>query len=223
MSTTAAASTASPTTPSTTAAIGSAIGSNALSSLTSNFNDFLNMLMTQLQNQDPTSPMDANQFTTELVQFTGVEQQINTNSSLTQLIQLTQSNQVMQSASAVGHSVAVQASALSLQNGTGTVRFSLPAAGAVKAVVSNAAGTPVYSTTLAGNAGTNDWSWNGKTASGTQLPDGAYKVALTSASGGPLATSAVGTVTGVVNNAGTVDLQLGGLEVPFSALQSLLN
>src|ERR1700733_9299991 len=88
----------------TTAAGGSTAASKgALTSLTSNFQDFLGMLMTQLQNQDPTSPMDTNQFTNELVEFSGVEQQINTNSSLTQLIQLTQSGQVEQSASLVGH------------------------------------------------------------------------------------------------------------------------
>jgi hypothetical protein len=63
---------------------------NALSQLSRNFNDFLNMLMTQLQNQDPTSPMDTNQFTSELVEFRRVEPQINANTSLTQLIQLTE-------------------------------------------------------------------------------------------------------------------------------------
>ena len=59
-------------------------GSAALNSLSANFGDFLKLLMTQLQNQDPTSPLDTNQFTTELVQFSSVEQQINTNTSLTQ-------------------------------------------------------------------------------------------------------------------------------------------
>src|SRR2546421_564140 len=71
-------------------------GSPALNSLSANFGDFLKLLMTQLRNQDPTSPLDTNQFTTELVQFASVEQQINTNSSLTQLIQLTQAGEVMQ-------------------------------------------------------------------------------------------------------------------------------
>ena len=56
---------------------------NPLASLSSNFSDFLNLLMTQLKNQDPTSPMDANSFTSELVEFSSVEQQINTNTSLT--------------------------------------------------------------------------------------------------------------------------------------------
>ena len=64
--------------------------------------------MTQLQNQDPTSPMDANSFTSELVEFSSVEQQINTNTSLTQLIQLTQASDVTQSAALLGKQVTVQ-------------------------------------------------------------------------------------------------------------------
>src|SRR5665213_3159407 len=84
------------------AASGAAAATNPLVALSSNFNDFLQMLMTQLQNQDPTSPMDTNAFTTELVQFSGVEQQINTNSSLTHLIQLTQAGETMQGTSMSG-------------------------------------------------------------------------------------------------------------------------
>src|SRR5580698_7887306 len=88
-------------TPSTGNAIAQT-GTSALSSLSSNFSDFLSLLMTQLQNQDPTSPLDSNQFTSELVQFTSVEQQIDTNSNLTQLIQLTQASQIEQSAALIG-------------------------------------------------------------------------------------------------------------------------
>src|SRR5580698_2745524 len=96
-------------------------GSNPLTSLSSNFGDFLNLLMTQLKNQDPSSPMDANSFTSELVEFSSVEQQINTNTSLTQLIQLTQASDVTQSASLLGKQVSVQSSELPLQNGSATV------------------------------------------------------------------------------------------------------
>ena len=70
----------------TSNAAASASGSDpgkALATLSGNFQNFLQMLMTQLKNQDPTSPMDTNQFTTELVQFSSVEQQISTNSNLT--------------------------------------------------------------------------------------------------------------------------------------------
>src|SRR5258706_16176898 len=54
--------------------------------LASNFNTFLALLTTQLKNQDPLSPLDSNQFTQQLVQMTGVEQQINTNDLLKQLV-----------------------------------------------------------------------------------------------------------------------------------------
>src|ERR1700732_876294 len=80
-----------------------------IASLSSNFGNFLNLLMTQLRHQDPTAPMDANSFTSELVQFSSVEQQINTNTSLTQLIQLTQMADVSQSSAMIGKQVTVQA------------------------------------------------------------------------------------------------------------------
>jgi hypothetical protein len=98
-------------TPSTASAIAQT-GTSALGSLSDNFTDFLSLLMTQLQNQDPTSPLDSNQFTSELVQFTSVEQQISTNTDLTQLIQLTQASQIEQSASFIGKSVTVNSTQL---------------------------------------------------------------------------------------------------------------
>src|ERR1035438_5451758 len=117
---------------STTSASASATTGKAtdpLSSLSSNFSDFLNLLMTQLRNQDPSSPMDANQFTSELVQFSSVEQQINTNTSLSQLIQLTQTADVTQSAAILGKQVTVQSNQIPLQNGSGTLNFNASAAG----------------------------------------------------------------------------------------------
>src|ERR1700733_15003056 len=113
------ANAATTTTSGSTAA--SQTGSAALNSLTANFGDFLNMLMTQLQNQDPSSPMDTNQFTTELVQFSSVEQQIDTNTDLTQLIQLTQASQIEQSTSMLGKQVTVNSGQLSLQQGSAAI------------------------------------------------------------------------------------------------------
>jgi flagellar basal-body rod modification protein FlgD len=80
-------STVTPTTPSASTTAGSstgtAMGSTTNTQLAGNFTEFLQLLTTQLQNQDPTSPLDSNQFTSELVQFTSVQQQIDTNSDLT--------------------------------------------------------------------------------------------------------------------------------------------
>src|SRR5688572_32958323 len=63
-------------------------GDHALASLSGDYTDFLTLLTAQLKNQDPLSPMDATQFTQQLVQFSAVEQQINGNKKLDQLIGL---------------------------------------------------------------------------------------------------------------------------------------
>lgn len=62
--------------------------------LEKDLNQFLNLLVTQLQNQDPLEPLDANEFTAQLVQFASVEQQIYQNSNLEKLVGMQQTSQV---------------------------------------------------------------------------------------------------------------------------------
>ena len=92
---TTAANVASPvvsgTTPlptSSSGASGPSLSSTAGSTLAGNFQTFLTLLTTQLQNQNPLDPLDTNQFTQQLVQFAGVEQQLKTNDQLTSLVSL---------------------------------------------------------------------------------------------------------------------------------------
>jgi flagellar basal-body rod modification protein FlgD len=200
-------------------------GTAALEGLSTNFSTFLTMLMTQLQNQDPTSPLDSSQFTSELVQFSSVEQQINTNTNLTQLIQLTQASQVEQSSALLKKPATVTSTQLSLQNGTSAVNFNTTTAEPISISVTNASGTQVASATTTSSAGSNTWSWDGQTSSGATLPDGVYTVTVnTVGSSGTVAAvpfTVTGTVTGVENVGGVVQLQMGGLTVPFTAVQSV--
>ena len=76
---------------SATSAASTGQAASAQKTLSSNFDTFLTLLTTQLQNQDPLQPMDSNQFTQQLVQFSQVEQQINSNKNLESLIALTKS------------------------------------------------------------------------------------------------------------------------------------
>lgn len=200
-------------------------GNNALTALSSNFGDFLNMLMTQLQNQDPTDPLDTNQFTSELVQFSGVEQQINTNSSLTQLIQLTQSGEVMQGTTMTGKQVTVTSNEIPLQDGTGSVSFNASAGQQVAISIYNSAGQDVRDAVVTAQAGSNTWPWNGEDNSGNSLPDGAYKIAVVGANAdgttAALPFTVTGTATGVQSTSNGVQLELGALPVSFSAVQSI--
>ena len=84
------------------------------SRLSADLNTFLRLLTTQLQNQDPTQPMDANQLTNQLVQFSTVEQQMNTNTTLQSLLSLQQAGQLGQAAALVGQRVAVETDHLPL-------------------------------------------------------------------------------------------------------------
>jgi flagellar basal-body rod modification protein FlgD len=200
-------------------------GTSALGSLTNNFSSFLTLLMTQLKNQDPSSPMDSSQFTSELVQFSSVEQQIGTNTNLSQLIQLTQASQVEQSSSLIGKPVTVNSTQLSLQNGSAQIHYNTTSAEPIAISVLNASGVPVASASGTSSAGANSWTWNGKDGQGNTMPDGAYKVTVaTSGSNGAVSQvpfTVTGTATSVQNNAGTVQLQMGGLTVPFSSVQSV--
>jgi flagellar basal-body rod modification protein FlgD len=198
---------------------------SALGALSSNYNDFLTMLTTQLQNQDPTSPMSSSQFTSELVQFSQVEQQISTNQSLTQLLQLTQAGDLTQASAMLGSKVTATSSQLPLQNGTGTLNFTAPTSGPVAIAVYNSAGQQILDTSMTATAGSNSWTWNGKDASGTTMPDGAYKVAVVEGGANGSTTTlpftVTGTATGVTSGSNSVSLQMGGVSVPFTAVTNV--
>jgi flagellar basal-body rod modification protein FlgD len=205
----------------------SSSAANPLVSLSSNFNDFLNMLLTQLQNQDPTSPMSTDQFTSELVQFTSVEQQINTNNSLTKLIQLTQGDELLQASSIVGKTVLVNTNQLPLQNGQATLQFTAPAAEPVAIAIYNSAGQQVNTVTLNATAGTNTWTWNGTDSNGNPVPDGAYTVSVY---GGPQGTTpsaltfaVEGTVTGVSAQNGAVNIDMGSASTSMSNVEQVIS
>ena len=102
---------------STTAA--TSAGLTNKSQIAGSYSDFLKLLMTQLKNQDPTAPLDTNQFTQQLVQFSSVEQQLNTNTNLTKLIALQEGGQVLQLSALVGKTVQVTSDQVALQGGRG--------------------------------------------------------------------------------------------------------
>lgn len=198
-----------------------------LSSLTSNMSNFLNLLMTQLKNQDPTTPMDTNQFTTQLVQFASVEQQINIDTGVQSLIKLTQSNAVLQASSLVGKSVTAASTQISVQNGSGSIQFATPAAEPVTVTVKDASGATVAQTSLTSAAGPNSWTWNGTDSSGVKRPDGAYTVSVEGGTAGTTPVSIPVTVTGAVTGVSvannTQQVMVGALSLPVSAIQSVSN
>src|ERR1700675_577834 len=110
--------TATPTTTTSntsTAQAASAVGSKEFAG---NFNTFLTLLTTQLQNQDPLSPMDTSQFTSQLVEFASVEQQINMNTNLQSLLAMQQTSNSLQALQLVGANVTIDSSTSTLSQAT---------------------------------------------------------------------------------------------------------
>lgn len=193
---------------------------NTLAKLAGNFTDFLSLLTTQLKNQDPTSPMDTNQFTSQLVQFTSVSEQISTNATLGQLLTASLAQQLGQASSLVGTQVSFSGGTLPLQNGAAQVDFQSGGAQSVQIAVSDASGSAVHTETVNAINGANTWSWDGKGSNGAKMPDGAYSVAVTAA-GTDIPFQAVGKVTGAEQTNQAVHLKFGSASVGYDKVVSL--
>jgi len=212
------------TTPSSASA---SSANNATSQLSGNFDTFLQLLTTQLQHQDPMSPMDTSQFTQQLVAYSQVEQQIDTNSNLQSLISQGTSQSAAYATSYLGKTVTVSGGEGSLSNGQAQWTYNLgTAATSTTLQVTDANGNVVYSGSGKTTAGHSNFNWNGVDNSGNQLPDGSYTLAVKASAGGSTVTTsvtAVGTVSEVNMINGTPQLLIGSMEVPLTSISSVHN
>ena len=121
-------------------------GTNALASqqIAGNFQSFLQLLTTQLQNQNPLDPLDTNQFTQQLVEFAGVQQQLNTNDSLATLVSLQQTTQSTQALGFVGKTAVVKGGTAPLTNSTAAWQVSIPTASVITVNIANSTGQTVF-------------------------------------------------------------------------------
>src|SRR3984957_6292879 len=225
-STAAPAATTPSTSPAAGAPTGAVSGNTSNTQLAGNFTEFLQLLTTQLQHQDPTSPLDPNQFTQELVQFASVEQQINTNTSLSTMISLQQTQQAASALTFLGATVAVSGKTAELANGTAnwTYSGSQPATATIN--ISNASGQVVYSTSQSVQPGAQTFTWNGVDGQGTTWPSGAYTIAVNAVGANnqnvPVTTGIQGVVTGVNVSQTPPTLTVGGQSYALSQVTQVL-
>jgi flagellar basal-body rod modification protein FlgD len=150
--------------------------------IASNFTTFLQLLTTQLQNQDPLSPMDTNQFTQQLVEFASVEQQMKSNDSLTTLVSLQQAAQTTSALALVGATVVVNGSTAPLANGQAnwTLNSTQPASAVI--TIADSTGRTAYTGNVTVNTGNQTFTWNGQGNDGTIWPAGNYTLTATGTS-----------------------------------------
>ncbi|MFT3907067.1 MAG: flagellar hook capping FlgD N-terminal domain-containing protein [Steroidobacteraceae bacterium] len=171
------------TSAATAAAAGSSSGSSA-SSL--GINDFLTLMSTQLQNQDPFKPLDGTQFVAQLAQFGTVSSLKSMQDSLSTLTDSLRSSQALSGASLVGHQVLTNADSSNYTAGsTLSGAVDVPAgAQNVKVTITDASGAVVREMSVSNTEGTQSFSWDGATTGGTAAPSGSYKVGVSATVGG---------------------------------------
>ena len=197
---------------------------SGLSSLTSSYSSFLQLLTAQLKNQDPTSPLDPNQFTGQIVQMTGVQQQLLTNNLLGQLVTQSTASGGYGAVGLIGKTVQAAGSDTQLSNGQATWAYNM-GAGATSAdiTISNSAGRVVWKGTAPDlTAGSHNFTWDGKDSTGAASPDGVYtmKVAATDADGKSVdtSTSITGVVTALETTGGVSQVVMGNVKAPLSGV-----
>jgi flagellar basal-body rod modification protein FlgD len=189
-------------TSATTGTIPTAANASAATSRTTiaqNFDTFLQLLTTQLKNQNPLDPLDTNQFTQQLVQFAQVEQQISANTSLNTLVSLQQTAHATAAVGFLGTTVSVDGDTASLMNRQATWRFTGAGPATATITVTNATGQTAYSGNFPINAGAQEFVWDGKGNDGTTWPDGNYKITLTAKDANGQSVAVTTEVSGVVD------------------------
>lgn len=202
------------------------VAADSRARLADDMDTFLTMLTTQLQNQDPLSPMDSTQFTSQLVQFAGVEQQINANQNLERLVALQNVNRMSTALAYIGADVTAQTPYLPLQDGKAEFAYTLTKDAATLSVgIYNQAGKLVRSLDkpITG-AGTHHVEWDGKDSAGNDLPDGAYEVRVLGkdANGNSVSgtVTSAGRVTAVSSEGDDVLLSLGDVVIEMERVLS---
>lgn len=222
MATDAASAAAAATSPAAKSAVGR-------TRLAESYETFMSLLTAQIKNQDPLSPMDSTQFTQQLVQMTGVEQQLLTNDLLEKLVTNTGSG-IQTSVSLLGKDVRAAGDLAKLSGGKAEFNFKLGAeASEVTVEVLDSAGKVVQVAKLSGDqlkAGDQVYAWNGKDRTGAQLPNGGqYSLRVTAKDAAGAAVAATNFVRGVVTGVEQVDgktlITVNGVQIGWEKVTSI--
>lgn len=183
-------------TPTTT----NSTSSTDMSALSGNYTMFLQLLVTQLQNQNPLDPMDSSKFTEQLVQYSSVEQQIKANQTLADLKTMFAVQSAMSFVGYVGKTVTVDSSTTELKNGAASWNFNASGASEKATIeIRDSSGALVYTTTESVTAGDGKFEWKGETTAGGTAPAGSYTIAISGQDGSGKAVTFKSELTGQVD------------------------
>ena len=206
-------------------ATGTSSLANTRTTMADNFDTFLQLLTTQLKNQNPLDPLDTNAFTQQLVQFSGVEQQLKTNEFLEAMVLSTQTANSAQAVSYVGKVVTASGAKTEMVDSAAVWHFAVDEAADITATVRDAEGNVVFTKTGSVKQGESVFTWDGKGNDGRQRADGSYSMTVEARNKEgkliPVATEMTGEVTGVDFSGSEPVLIVGTARVNLSAVLSV--
>lgn len=190
--------------------------------------DFLTLLVSQIQNQDPLNPQDPSEFTAQLTQFSSLEQLINIGQSISEQSQLQIASLATSAASFIGKYAQVAGDKFELSAGTaGKTEYQLSRASSSTSIsIYNESGALVRTVELGPvSEGSHDFTWDGLSDAGDPAPDGTYRFEVSALDSGgndiSTITFSFGVVDGVRFDQGLVLLQIAGEEYTLSDLMKI--
>lgn len=194
-------------------------------SIANNFDQFLTLLTTQLKNQNPLDPLDTNQFTQQLVQFAGVEQQLKQNETLTALLGVSKATTGASAIGFVGQTVTADGAATQLKDGKAEWKLNASKGGTGTVTIKDASGKVVFSGTKTLTAGDQTYSWDGKTSTGSTAPEGEYTITVdgrdVSGAAITVKTEITGKVDGIDFSTTVPTLLIGAIKVSLDKVKSV--
>lgn len=178
---------------------------------------FMLLLVTQFKYQDPLNPMEDKEFIAQLAQFSSLEQLMNLNDSMGLLTDATNNQQMINATSYIGKSVMAYGTSVSKQGeSVSAYEYAIEedaVTGTISIFDSKDGSNFIYTETVnAKAAGKHTFTWDGKTAAGTEAPDGVYvvRMAFQNKDGAPIIfdSQVSGEVSGVISENGAVYLKL---------------
>ena len=195
--------------------------------LATSYQTFMVLLTSQLKNQDPLKPMDTDQFTQQIVQMTGVEQQLLSNDLLQKLVTNASSGSNLNAVGLIGKTVTAATADANLKDGVAKWTYEFDAAAKDASIeVHNAKGALVWKGDAPSlDTGQHEFAWNGKTTDGAALDDGVYTVKVVAHDANDKLLTAktytTGAATALEQSNGDTLLRLGGVKVGIASIMSV--
>lgn len=195
-------------------------------SIANNFDQFLSLLTTQLKNQSPLDPLDTNQFTAQLVQFAGVEQQLKMNDTLASLLTLNQASTATDAVGFIGKTITADGATSPLKNGSAYWSVNMPADGTGLVTIKNSSGSVVQTLSSTFKSGAQTVLWDGTTSTGGKAPDGDYTITVDakdlSGTAVTAKTEIIGVVDGVDMTGSSPVLKIGAISVAINKVSRVV-